>query len=41
MKLSAKKTTAIVPMTISVPSMVAATGRGTRSPAASSDSPDE
>jgi hypothetical protein len=41
MKSSAKKTTATVPMTISAPSMVAATGRGTRRPAASSERPEE
>src|SRR4051794_28003595 len=38
---SATKTTATVPMTMSAPSIVAATGRGTRRPAASSDRPDE
>jgi hypothetical protein len=41
MKSSAKKTTATVPITIRTPSIMAATGRGTRTPAASSDRPDE
>jgi hypothetical protein len=38
---SATKTTNTVPATISAPSMDAATGRGTRRPAARSESPDE
>jgi hypothetical protein len=41
MKLSAKKTTATAPMTMSVPSTDAATGRDRRTPAVSSESPDE
>ena len=40
-KSSAKKTTKTVPSTIRTPSIIAATGRGTRRPAASSESPDE
>ena len=38
---SAKKTTATVPITMSAPSIEAATGRGTRRPAASNERPEE